>query len=82
MSRCRHHVEACLDYLRQAHEAALFEEPAEVLAMQLRGALDQLGELVAQFIRTICWIESSAGFASASEGFGDRTNLFFPLRSN
>ena len=48
LSRCRHHVEACLDYLRQAHEAALFEEPAEVLAMQLRGALDQLGELVGE----------------------------------
>jgi tRNA modification GTPase len=46
VSRCRHHVEACIDYLRQAHEAALFEEPAEVLALQLRGALEELGELV------------------------------------
>ena len=46
VSRCRHHVEACIDYLRQAYEAALFEEPAEVLALQLRGALEELGELV------------------------------------
>jgi tRNA modification GTPase len=46
LSRCRHHVEACLKDLRQAHEAALFEEPAEVLALQLRGALEELGMLV------------------------------------
>jgi tRNA modification GTPase len=46
LSRCRHHVDTCVDYLRQAHEAALFAEPAEVLALQLRGALDELGELV------------------------------------
>src|SRR5207248_11607783 len=46
LSRCRHHVEACLDHLRQAHEAVLFEEPAEILALQLRGALDELGQLV------------------------------------
>jgi tRNA modification GTPase len=46
LSRCRHHVAACLEHLRQAHEAVLFEEPAEVLALQLRGALDELGELV------------------------------------
>lgn len=46
LSRCRHHVEVCVDYLRQAHDAVLFEEPAEVLALQLRGALDELGQLV------------------------------------
>jgi tRNA modification GTPase len=46
LSRCRHHVEACVDFLRQAHEAAIFEEPAEVLALQLRSALEELGELV------------------------------------
>lgn len=46
LSRCRHHVEACVDHLRQAHEAVLFEEPAEILALQLRSALDELGELV------------------------------------
>jgi tRNA modification GTPase len=46
LSRCRHHVEACLDHLRRAHAAVLFEEPAEILALQLRGALDELGEMV------------------------------------
>jgi len=46
VSRCRHHVESCIDHLRQAHEAALFNEAAEVLALQLRGALDELGQLV------------------------------------
>jgi tRNA modification GTPase len=44
--RCRHHVQACLDHLRRAHEAVLFEEPAEILALQLRGGLDELGEIV------------------------------------
>jgi tRNA modification GTPase len=46
LSRCRHHVEACLEHLRHAHEAVLFEEPAEVLALHLRAALDDLGEMV------------------------------------
>jgi tRNA modification GTPase len=46
LSRCRHHVEVCLEHLRQAHAAVLFDEPAEVLALELRGALEQLGEMV------------------------------------
>jgi tRNA modification GTPase len=46
LSRCRHHVVACLDHLRQAHAVVLHEEPAELLALELRGALDELGELV------------------------------------
>jgi tRNA modification GTPase len=46
LGRCRHHVDSCLDHLRRAHAAVLFEEPAEVLALELRGALDQLGEMV------------------------------------
>jgi tRNA modification GTPase len=46
LSRCRHHVEACLAHLRQAHAVALFQEPPELLALELRGALDQLGEMV------------------------------------
>ncbi|HXG10742.1 MAG TPA: tRNA modification GTPase [Gemmataceae bacterium] len=46
LSRCRHHVDACLEHLRRAHAAALFEEPPELLALELRGALDQLGEMV------------------------------------
>jgi tRNA modification GTPase len=46
LSRCRHHVQALLDHLRRAHSAVLFQEPAEILAVELRGALDQLGEMV------------------------------------
>jgi tRNA modification GTPase len=46
LSRCRHHVERCLDHLRRAHRTVLFADPAEVLALELRGALDQLGEMV------------------------------------
>jgi tRNA modification GTPase len=46
LSRCRHHVDACLTHLRHAHGAVLFEEPTEVLALELRGALDELGEMV------------------------------------
>ncbi len=46
LSRCRHHVEALLAHLRQAHGAVLEEEPAEVLALELRAALDELGEMV------------------------------------
>jgi tRNA modification GTPase len=46
LSRCRHHVEGCLGHLRQAHAAVLYEDPAEILALELRGALDQLGEMV------------------------------------
>jgi tRNA modification GTPase len=46
LSRCRHHVDACLGHLRRAHEMVLFAEPPELLALELRGALDQLGEMV------------------------------------
>lgn len=46
LSRCRHHVEGCLAHLRQAHHAALFGEPPELLALALREALDELGALV------------------------------------
>ncbi len=46
LSRCRHHVQSCLDHLRQAHAIALYEDPPELLALELRGALDQLGALV------------------------------------
>jgi tRNA modification GTPase len=46
LSRCRHHVEACIRHLRQAHSVVLFGEPPELLALELRGALDQLGEMV------------------------------------
>jgi tRNA modification GTPase len=46
LSRCRHHVDACLAHLRQAHATVLYQEPPELLALELRGALDQLGEMV------------------------------------
>jgi tRNA modification GTPase len=46
LSRCRHHVEACLENLRNAHAAVLFNDPAEILALELRGAMNQLGEMV------------------------------------
>jgi tRNA modification GTPase len=45
LSRCRHHVESCLEQLRRAHRIVLFEEPPELLALELRGALEQLGEM-------------------------------------
>jgi tRNA modification GTPase len=46
LSRCRHHVDACLDHLRKAHSAVLFDDPPEVLALELRAALEQLGAIV------------------------------------
>lgn len=46
LSRCRHHVASCLEQLRRAHGIVLFEEPSELLALELRGALEQLGEMV------------------------------------
>jgi len=44
-SRCRHHVETALDKLRAAHRHAVFDDPPELLALALRQALDQLGEM-------------------------------------
>jgi tRNA modification GTPase len=46
LSRCRHHVDACLGHLRQAHGTVLHQEPPEILAVELRSALEELGELV------------------------------------
>jgi tRNA modification GTPase len=46
VSRCRHHVDACLENLRRAHAVVLYEDPVEILALELRGALDELGALV------------------------------------
>lgn len=45
VSRCRHHVEACLAHLRRAHGLVLDEEPPELLALELRLALDELGAM-------------------------------------
>jgi tRNA modification GTPase len=46
LSRCRQHVDACLEHLRAAHACVLGQEPAEFLAMELRIALDELGAMV------------------------------------
>ncbi len=46
LSRCRHHVEECLDCLRRAHAEVLEENPPELVALELRCALEELGEMV------------------------------------
>lgn len=46
LSRCRHHVEACLKHLRAAHSIVLFDDPGELLALELRLALEQLGAMI------------------------------------
>jgi tRNA modification GTPase len=46
VARCRHHVDACLTRLRHAHGLALEEEPPELLALELRLALEELGAMV------------------------------------
>lgn len=45
-SRCRHHLDAGIRDLQQAHRHVLFDDPAELTALALRGALTQLGEMV------------------------------------
>jgi tRNA modification GTPase len=44
-SRCRHHVESAIDSLRRAHEHVREDDPQELLAFELRKALDQIGEM-------------------------------------
>lgn len=46
LGRCRAHVEACLEHLRQAHSLVLEADPPELLAVEIRGALEQLGRMV------------------------------------
>jgi tRNA modification GTPase len=46
LSRCRHHVDACLAHLRQAHAIVRNEEPPELLALELRLTLEELGAMV------------------------------------
>ena len=46
IGRCRHHVTACLEHLRRGHAIVLEEDPPEILALELREALHQLGEMV------------------------------------
>lgn len=44
-SRCRHHIDAAIADLRAAHKHAVFGDPPELLALALRQALDQIGEM-------------------------------------
>jgi tRNA modification GTPase len=46
LARCRGHIEGCLEHLRRAHNLVLFEDPPELLAAELREALEQLGQMV------------------------------------
>jgi tRNA modification GTPase len=48
ISRCRHHVDSCLGHLRKAHSIVLFDDPAELFALELRLALDHLGEMIGE----------------------------------
>jgi tRNA modification GTPase len=45
-SRCKNHVRSCLEHLRRAHALVLEGDPPEILALELREALHQLGEMV------------------------------------
>jgi len=45
LSRCRGHVDRCLDHLRRAHALVVEQDPPELLALELREALEQLGRL-------------------------------------
>jgi tRNA modification GTPase len=45
LSRCRHHLDACLQHLRNAHAIVIDESMPELLALELRLALDALGEM-------------------------------------
>jgi tRNA modification GTPase len=46
LSRCRHHIETCLQHLRHAHAIVLYQEIPELLALQLRLTLEELGAMV------------------------------------
>ncbi len=46
LSRCRHHVDTCLEFLRRAHSLVLHEQMPELLALELRLTLDELGAMV------------------------------------
>jgi tRNA modification GTPase len=44
--RCGRHLDLCLEHLRRSHSLVLFEDPMEILALELRLALDELGQVV------------------------------------
>jgi tRNA modification GTPase len=45
LSRCRHHLNRCVQHLRNAHALVLQEEMPELLALEIRLALETLGEI-------------------------------------
>jgi tRNA modification GTPase len=46
LSRCRHHVDAALQHLRNSHALVIEEQMPELLALDLRLALDEIGAVV------------------------------------
>jgi tRNA modification GTPase len=48
LSRSRAHLEACLEHLRGAHRLVLEKDPPELLALELRLALEELGAIVGE----------------------------------
>lgn len=45
LSRCRHHVDAALQHLRNAHALVIEEQMPELLALEVRLALDEIGAM-------------------------------------
>jgi tRNA modification GTPase len=45
LSRCQGHVSRCLEHLRRAHALVMEQDPPELLALELREALGELGRL-------------------------------------
>jgi len=45
LSRCQGHVGRCLVHLRRAHTLVMEQDPPELLALELRETLEQLGQL-------------------------------------
>jgi tRNA modification GTPase len=45
LSRCRHHLDACLQHLERARTSAAGQSPHEILALDLRLALEELGAM-------------------------------------
>jgi tRNA modification GTPase len=45
LARINGYANLCLDNLRRAHHCVLFEEPLEILALELREAIENLGQI-------------------------------------
>ncbi len=46
LSRCSHHVNECIQHLQHAHSMAIHEDQPELLALETRLAIDELGAMV------------------------------------